>query len=104
VGPDGLELAFWPKNYPTGNYIVVVDDLVDSVQHNSPLYGKDPVSYTINVIGKGFEFKEITGTIGLFQTSPSYVFNIPSRTAGAAVHTRNLKTRAEDSVVAVHKR
>jgi hypothetical protein len=83
VGPDGLELAFWPKNYPTGNYGVVVYDLVDA--KNPPAKTVNPVTYTLNVYENNQPiFQQITGTIGQLQTSPYYVYNIPSHAAAMA--------------------
>ena len=40
VGPKGLELAYWPGSFPTGNYRVVVYDLVDASA--PPHYGQEP--------------------------------------------------------------
>ena len=38
VGPDGLELASWGKNYPTGTYKVVVFDLLDAKPLDGPMF------------------------------------------------------------------
>jgi len=96
-------LAFWPKNYPTGIYSVVVYDLVDS--KNPPAKTVDPVSYTINVYQKNVGyFQQVTGTIGLLQTSRPYYFQISAPTAGdvgtSAVKAQ--KTVSRDPVSTVH--
>ncbi len=96
VGPDGLELAFWPKNYPTGNYGVVVYDLVDSL--HPPAKTVDPVTYTLNVYENNTKiFTQISGTIGQLQTSPYYVYNVPAAPAGSALRTASVNTKTLSS-------
>jgi hypothetical protein len=66
VGPDGLELAFWPKTYPTGHYNVVVYDLVDSVPATTTNQ-VNPVTYTLTTYQNGVEQTSATGTLGQLQ-------------------------------------
>ena len=68
VGPDGLELANWPKNYPAGTYRVVVYNLLDAKP--PPAQTIDPVTYTIDVFLNGKKLiNTYTGSVGLLQTS-----------------------------------
>ena len=92
VGPDGLELAFWPKAHPTGNYDVRVYDLADAVQ--PPATTVDPVAYTVSVYRTGSLVGTYNGTIGLFQTSPTIVVPVPAAAGAAAVQARVKSTGA----------
>ena len=86
VGPAGLELAFWPKNFPTGNYRVVVYDLVDAV--NPPATTTNPVPYTVTVVQNGKNVGSYSDTIGTLQTSAPHVIAVPVTTNSAAVRHR----------------
>jgi hypothetical protein len=66
VGPNGLELAFWPKGYTLGNWTAVVYDLVDA--KTPPLKTVNPVSYTVNVYQNGANTETYSGTVGELQT------------------------------------
>ncbi len=96
VGPDGLELAFWPKAYPTGNYSVRVYDLVDAVQ--PPPRTTNPVSYTVDVYRAGVHLGTYSSTIGLLQTTPTIVFPVPATT------TAGLRRATQGTAAAGQKR
>ncbi len=84
VGPDGLELAFWPKGYPVGTYRVVIDDLVDAKPQ--PKTVVNPVSFTLQAYLNGTLYSSASGTIGYLQVSPVFTFPIP---AASTVNPRN---------------
>ncbi len=93
VGPDGLELAYWPKTYPTGNYQVRVYDLVDAL--NPPAATVDPVPYTVDVYRGGTHLATYHSTIGQLQTSPTIVVPVAASTAApVATATARAKGRA----------
>ena len=92
VGPDGLELAFWPKNYPTGNYDVRVYDLVDAV--HPPATTVNPVSYTVDVYRAGVHTGTYSSSIGQLQTSPVIVFPVPAATTAGLRRTAAHPKRA----------
>lgn len=85
VGPDGLELAFWPKNYPVGTYKVVVFNLVDAVP--PPTSVTNPVTYTIDVFLNGQKLiNTFTGSVGLLQTSAALAVPVPASGSGQIIH------------------
>ena len=76
VGPEGLELAFWPKtNYPTGTYTIGVYNLVDATNPPTTTTGQ-PVQYTVTAYQNGIAQSKQTGSISQFQTN-FFSFNIP---------------------------
>jgi hypothetical protein len=83
VGPDGLELASWPKNYPVGTYKVVVFDLLDAKP--PPTQTINPVTYTIDVFLNGRKLiNTYTNTIGFLQTSTALAVPVPASGAATA--------------------
>jgi hypothetical protein len=84
VGPEGLEFASWPKNYPAGNYRVVVFNLLDAVP--APTTSINPVNYTIDVfLNKRVLINTVSGSVGELQTSTPVVVPVPATSGGAAV-------------------
>jgi len=84
VGPDGLEIAYWPKGFPIGNYRAFVFDLVDAKP--PPTTVTNPVTYSIDVYLNGQHIYSNTGlTIGFLQTSGGIQFAIPPATPSPAI-------------------
>ncbi|MDB5331205.1 MAG: hypothetical protein JWP03_2356 [Phycisphaerales bacterium] len=82
VGPDGLELASWGKNYPVGTYRVVVYNFLDASP--PPTQTTSPVTYTIDVLLNGKKvITTFTGSVGFLQTSPAIAISVPATTAAA---------------------
>ena len=82
VGPDGLELAWWSKSYPVGNYKVVVYNLVDAAP--PPTTVTSPVNYTIDVFLNGQKLiNTFSGTVGLLQTSSHWTVPVPATASRA---------------------
>jgi hypothetical protein len=82
VGPDGLEVAYWGKNYPVGTYTIrvfnLLDALVDANHPAPPGYGSNPVSYIIDVFLNGNQLPiEEKGKVGFLQTSPEISYTVP---------------------------
>ena len=82
IGPDGLEIAYWPKGFPTGGYRAFVYDLVDA--KTPPATRMDPVSYSVDVYLNGTLTYANTGTIGLLQESGGILETIPPAASSAA--------------------
>jgi hypothetical protein len=85
VGPDGLEIAYWPKGFPTGGYRAFVFDLVDA--KTPPTTQIDPVTYSIDVYLNGTLTYSNTDTIGLLQQSGGILETIPPATSSAATNS-----------------
>jgi hypothetical protein len=84
VGPDGLEVAYWGKNYPIGDYRVIVFNLLDKVP--PPAATINPISYTVDEFINGTKELSFTGSVGFLQTSPAITFlAAPVATPGALV-------------------
>jgi hypothetical protein len=84
VGPQGLEIAYWPKGFPTGNYRAFVYDLVDA--NPPPTTVTNPVTYSLEVFINGtLTYSNANLTIGLLQTSGGIQFAIPPAAPGAAI-------------------
>jgi hypothetical protein len=92
VGPDGLEVAYWGKNYPVGDYRVVVFNLLDKVP--PPTTITNPISYTVDEFINGTKELTFTGSVGFLQTSAPITFlAAPIATPGAVVSKRAIITR-----------
>ena len=85
VGPDGLDLPFWPKAYPTGTYRIRVYDLVDAI--NPPPTAVDPVPYTVDVYRGTPHLATYSSTIGLLHTSPTITVPVPAPPPHPQRHT-----------------
>jgi hypothetical protein len=84
VGPDGLEVAYWPKTYPPGTYRVVVFNLVDA--NPPPTQTINPVTYTVDVFLNGHKLiNTFTGSVGLLQTSPALAVPVPASAQSSSV-------------------
>ncbi len=74
VGPEGLEIASWGRNYPRGAYTVAVYNLVDAVP--PPTTTTDPVNYTVDVFLNGEKIiQPVADSVGLLQTD-SFQVNV----------------------------
>jgi hypothetical protein len=83
VGPDGLELASWPKNYPVGTYGVVVFNFLDAFP--PPKQTTDPVAYTITVKLNNQTIATYAGSVGFLQTSPLITVPVPASLTPMAI-------------------
>jgi hypothetical protein len=87
VGPEGLEFASWSKNYPAGNYRVVVFNLLDAVP--PPTETVNPVSYTLDVfLNKRVLINTVSGSVGELQISPPVTVPVPASSTGAAARSK----------------
>jgi hypothetical protein len=81
VGPEGLEIASWPSDYPVGNYRVAVFNLVDAV--TPPPTVKDPINFRVDTFLAGQKLgPTATGTVGTLQVSPPISVNVPALPGG----------------------
>jgi hypothetical protein len=77
VGPDGLELASWPANYPVGTYKIVVFNFLDA--NPPPAKTTNPVNFTIDVFLNGTKLTQtFSGSVGFLQTSPALQVAVPA--------------------------
>jgi hypothetical protein len=88
VGPEGLEIASWPRTYPVGTYRVAVFDLVDfspdPAKPTPPELGRDPVTFKVSVFLDGQKILESRPiSIGLLQVSDPILVRVPATPASA---------------------
>jgi hypothetical protein len=102
VGPDGLELASWGKNFPVGTYGVVVYNLVDA--KTPPKTITDVVPYTVDVYLNGQQRGHYAGSVGLLQTGPLIEFNVASYLTTSSISTASQKIQTDSSAGLIRSR
>jgi len=89
IGPQGLEIASWPKNFPGGTYQIFVYNLLDPRAGLEPSnQGADPVAYNIDVYLNKTKIGHTTGSVG-FEEIKTANITIPAQSLAQLARPRH---------------